>query len=65
MSTNPDLSFLKIYSDTNHIDKVVKSGQATILTTMDAKVSEHFDVTLRNLNNPFFSSPTSTQAFNN
>ena len=55
---------MKVYGDTQHIDSIV-GGAGSILSAQDMNASEGFDVTLRNLSHPYFSSPTSITKFNN
>ena len=55
---------MKVYGDTHHIDGII-GGQTSILSAQDMKASEGFDITRRNIEHPFFSSPTSISKFNN
>ena len=64
IGSNPDIGFMKVYGDTQHIDNIV-GGVGSILSNQDMNASEGFDITLRNLTNPYFSSPTSITKFNN
>lgn len=54
---------IKVYGNTQHIDSII--GGKTILSKREMNVSEDFDFTMRNLQNPYFSSPTSVSKFNN